>query len=136
MIVIIDRNPERIHDIQKAFASRSYCAVMQSAEQLRNMVLSQDIFSVIADVDTLESFENGWESLLILNRGDTRLVLLSDRYNSKEINDLLDIEEEFPFSHEYLLTLISYTCRRARKFTFSYLRKAAVSMISPLPRVI
>lgn len=89
MIVIIDRNPERIHDIQKAFASRSYCAVVQSAEQLRNMVLSQDIFSVIADVDTLESFENGWESLLILNRGDTRLVLLSDRYNSKEINDLL-----------------------------------------------
>lgn len=51
------------------------------------------------------------------------------QFNAKEINELLDIEEEFPFSHEYLLTLISYTCRRARKFTFSYLRKVAVSML-------
>ena len=51
------------------------------------------------------------------------------QFNPSEINALLDIEEEFPFSHEYLLTLISYTCRRARKFSFGYLRKVAVSMM-------
>ncbi len=51
------------------------------------------------------------------------------QFNAKEINALLDIEEEFPFSHEYLLTLISYTCRRARKFSFGYLYKVAVSMM-------
>lgn len=89
MVVIVDRCSERILAIRGVLEPSYSCAVVQSAEQLRNLVLSQRIFTVIADVETLENFENGWESLLILNRDSTQLVLLSDRYNPREINDLM-----------------------------------------------
>lgn len=85
MIIMIDRDAARISSVVKTFTPRFCCAVAETSEQLRNLVLSQEVFAVIADVEALESFQNGWETLLILIRGNAKLILLSDRYNSQEI---------------------------------------------------
>ncbi len=52
------------------------------------------------------------------------------QFNERELSALLDIEEDFPFSHEFILTLISYSLRRARRFSFRYVRKVAETMLA------
>ncbi len=54
------------------------------------------------------------------------------QFNPREVAELLDIEGDFPFSHEYILTLVSYTVHRTRdhRFSFRYLRKMAESLFA------
>ncbi len=85
MIVIVDRQPERIQAIKKRFSPKHHCTVAESAQQLYHLRTSNKVLAVIADDETLRTMEEGFAALLLFNRVETKLVLLSDRYSATDM---------------------------------------------------
>lgn len=50
-------------------------------------------------------------------------------FNTRELTILTGLVNDLPFSEEYLLTLISYCQKKAKRFSFPYLEKTAYSML-------
>ena len=50
-------------------------------------------------------------------------------FNTRELTILTGLVNDLPFSEEYLLTLISYCLKKAKRFSFPYLEKVAYSML-------
>ncbi len=88
MIVIVDNQPGRISALKKRLRSDGLCTVADTAQQLRNLCSSNKIVAVIADAQHLDSLAGGWEALLLFNRSETKILLLSDRYSPPEVRSL------------------------------------------------
>lgn len=88
MIIIIDRHRERVSTLKKALKSRYYCAVAQSAEHMNNLLRSRQPAAVIADLETLESFQSGWADLLILGQTNAQIVVLAEDCSQQLVEKL------------------------------------------------
>ncbi len=91
MIIIIDHQKTHISAIKKIVKSRFYCAVAGTSEQLKNLLMSMKPVAVIANVETLEDFENGWLNLLLLNQVGAKVVLLANGYSQQQIEDIEEV---------------------------------------------
>ena len=85
MIVIVDRDQGRIQTIKKWFGSNYHCTVAESAQQLHNLRVTNKVRAVIADTNTLAELDQGFPALLLFNKIETKLVLLSDSYSSTDV---------------------------------------------------
>lgn len=50
-------------------------------------------------------------------------------FNTRELTILTGLLNDLPFTEDYLLTLISYCMKKAKRFSFPYLEKVAYSML-------
>jgi len=88
MIIIIDSNATRARAIMEKYAACYSCAVVESPEQMMELALSENPVAVIADTETLDGMKNGWANLFLLNRAETRIVLLAKGYSRQRIDAL------------------------------------------------
>lgn len=83
-----------------------------------------------------EDEENGGEETAAVIR-DRKLAAFIDScqatvgrvFNTRELNILTGMLDRLPFSEEYILTLIAYCKKKAKRFSFIYLEKTAYSML-------
>ena len=60
---------------------------------------------------------------------DTCQATVGRVFNTRELTTLTSLLNDLPFSEEYLLTLIAYCKKKAKRFSFVYLEKTAYSML-------
>ncbi|MBQ8579955.1 MAG: helix-turn-helix transcriptional regulator [Oscillospiraceae bacterium] len=88
MIIIIDSNVSRIRTIEKKYAGCHSCVVVQTADQLLSLAISERPVAVIAEVQTLSKLENSWANLLLFSRDEVPIVLLAKDYSRRQIEAL------------------------------------------------
>lgn len=88
MIILIDKNQERVKAAEDYFLPQISCKTALSFDQVCNLTSLKRIEAVIADTEVLDGMEHGWESLLMLKREQTYLILLSDNYEERDLSSI------------------------------------------------
>ena len=88
MIILIDKNQNRIRSFEEYFSPHISCQTVLSFNQISALASVKNIEAIIADSTVVDEMEHGWESLLMLKREQTYLILLSDRYDDRALSSL------------------------------------------------
>lgn len=84
MIIIIDHDKSRVDAIRRMLKMKFHCAVAQTSEHVKNLLMSNQPVAVIADARLLRSFEDGWENFLLLSQSKAKVILFANHFERQE----------------------------------------------------